>query len=284
MKVYRGLGILLALACFTGIIAQPTMDTIWLVRNTDPEILWVDLGLADTFPDNRGKFSMVDTGDAQDGTPYINFDYQFGNPHPGYAGFKIYWDNGIMSYYVESHDSLTFWYKGPLPGHKVKMVWAQGSAGCGTPINYQDYYEFTSSPVWKRVSFGFPPGFVRNGLFELRMLIYNETGTSETSDPGCLKIDNMFFFKNTAGVKNHKLGSGATGSPRYFVPKVSGNVMLTIFSLQGEQLFSESIPVSAGKKYDANQFARKNSNLPAKWIHCVQITGAGVNITRKVFE
>ena len=141
---------------------------------------------------------------------YINFNYQFGNPHPGYAGFKMYWDNGVGQFWVEKFDSLIFWHKGPLPGHKVVMIWAQGSAGCGTPINYEKMGEFKSSATWTRESMAFPikrkygaapdSQFVKTGLFELRMQIYNDStvGTSPTSEPGVLKIDNMFFFQAPA--------------------------------------------------------------------------------------
>jgi hypothetical protein len=117
------------------------------------------------------------------------------------------------------------------------------------------------------------------------MLIYNDstTGTvSDTSPKGCLKIDNIFFLKNSTGVGNPKLAPGAVGGPRSFVPTVSGQVTLAIFSLQGEQLFKEPVGVTAGRKYNVSQFARKYSNLPAAWIQCVRISGAGVNITRKV--
>jgi len=240
---------------------------------------------------------MADTGAALDGY-YINFNYQFGNPHPGYAGYKIYWDNGNASFYVTDFDSMILWHKGPLQGHKVKLIWAQGSAGCGTPINYELLGEFKSSDTWKRESFPFPltrgnspqnpspdSPFVKQGLFELRILIYNDGGTSQTSAPGDLKIDNIYFLRNPAqGVLNPKLVSGAIGGPRYFVPTVSGKVTLVIFSLQGEQLFRENVDVSAGRRYDVGQFARNNSKLPARWIQCVKITGSGVDITRKMFR
>ena len=195
---------------------------------------------------------------------------------------------------------MVLWHKGPLPGHKVMMIWAQGSAGCGTPINYEYFGQFKSSSVWKRESFPFPQKrgnaaqnpdpdspFVKKGLFELRMLIYNDSiggDTSSTSGPGILKIDNMFFLKNGTGVRNAKFAPGAVGGPRFFIPKVSGKVTLTIFSLQGEQLYQEPIDVTAGKRYNVSQFARRNSNLPARWIHCIQISGAGVTITAALLQ
>lgn len=293
MKISSILRIILLVVGMHAIAAQGQLDTMWLCRDSHPEALWLELGLADTFPDNRGAFEMVDTGASLNESPYVNFDYQFGNPNPGYAGFKFFWDNGIMQFYVAKYDSMILWHKGPLPGHKVKMVWAQGSAGCGTPINYQTFGEFKSSTEWKRESFGFPAKrgdvstypdspFVKDGLFELRMLIYNDEGTtSETSDPGCLKIDNMFFKKNTAGTKSIIVPAKITDA-NHFIPNVSDKVTLSIFSLQGEQLFRESVDVTAGKTYKVIPFARKHSNLPAKWVQCVHIFGAGVNVSKKV--
>jgi hypothetical protein len=310
------IGIILACACLQGAVAMANLDTLWLCRDSIPEgspkELYFQMYLADTFPDNRGQFRTVDTGESHDGSRYVNFNYRFTTdsvhltgktpantdtaytigPRPGYAGFKFYWDNGFVRFYTTGHDSMILWHKGPLPGHKVKMIWAQGGE-CGGPINYQVFNEFTSSAVWKRESFPFPQKrgetaefpdspFVRNGLLELRMLIYNETGDSPTSDPGYLKIDNMCFIKASTAVKDSKYLQKIMGNSRFFVPTVSGKVTLTIYSLQGEQLFKEPINVSAGKKYEVSRFARNNSHLPSSWIHCVKISGSGVNITRKV--
>lgn len=216
MNFIKGIGIILVLASLQRVLAE---DTIWICREDTSEVMYMQMSLADTFPDNRGAFTMIDTGDRLEGK-YVNFDYQFNNdsvvlkgkdpntdaeiiyhsaPRPGYAGFKLYWDNGIATFGVDNYDSMVLWHKGPLPGHKVKMVWAQGSAGCGTPINYEYFGEFKSSSTWKRESFAFPPGFIKHGLLELRMLIYNEeTGGSPTSVKGNLKIDNMCFLDGPA--------------------------------------------------------------------------------------
>ncbi len=230
MRLYGSLGILLALACLQSAMAQNS-DTVWICREDtvmDGD-LYYHMFTADTFPDNRGQLNMVDTGDKLQGK-YVNFDYQFSQnsvdehgdtsngvpdtvfhiaPRPGYAGFKFYWDGGASTFYVDQYDSLVLWHKGPLPGHKVMMIWGQGSAGCGTPINYEYLGQFMSSSTWKRESFSFPAKrmgygaapdspFVKKGLFELRMLIYNDSiggDLSPTSANGNLKIDNMCFTR-----------------------------------------------------------------------------------------
>jgi hypothetical protein len=231
---FRSMGILLALACLQSVMAQGP-DTIWTCREDTNELYYREMFLSDTFPDNRDSFAMVDTGNVLEGK-YVNFDYKFSaadsvlyydtvpnslgldtivsgyKHHPGYAGFKIFWDHGQGSFWVDDYDSLIFWHKGPLPGHKVVMIWAQGSAGCGTPINYEKIGEFYSSSVWTRESFSFPQKrhygaapdsqFVKTGLFELRMLIYNDSAvsTSPTSEAGNLKFDNMYFFRPPAHI------------------------------------------------------------------------------------
>lgn len=322
MKLHYWIGVVMVWACMQESVAQENLDTLWMCRDSIVEgsesELWFRMYLADTFPDNRGDFSTVDTGDKQDGSRYINFDYQFNNnpvqlkgktaentdtvftiaPRPGYAGFKLYWDFGNVRFYTTKHDSMVLWHKGPLPGHKVKMIWAQGGE-CGGPINYQYFGEFKPSPDWKRESFPFPEKrgytstypdspFVRNGLLELRMLIYNDSSvtTSPTSAMGCLKLDNMCFIrKSNAGVSRHpELLPGAAGGNNFFIPRISGKVTLTIFSLQGEQLFKEFVNVTAGQRYNVRQFALKNSKLPAHWIRFVQISGAGLNIAAKVYQ
>lgn len=317
MKSIRWLGIIFTLACLHNVMAQTDLDTLWMCRDSIVPLsaneLWWKMYLSDTFPDNRGQFEMVDTGNSQDGSKYVNFDYQFNTdsvfikgitaagvdtifpcaPRPGYAGFKFYWDKGAVRFYTTAQDSMFLWHKGPLPGHKVQIILAQGGE-CGGPINYQFFAEFKSSAVWKRESFPFPAKqgatarfpdspFVRNGILEMRMLIYNETGNAPTSVKGSLKLDNIAFIKkSSAGVRYSGYSPKSIGDSRFFIPTASGKVTLSIYSLQGEQLFKQSVDVVAGKKYDVSQFAGKNANLPSGWIDCIQITGQGVNITRKM--
>jgi hypothetical protein len=181
---------------------------------------------------------------------------------------------------------MYFWHKGPLPGHKVHLIWAQGGE-CGGPITYQDFGEYKSSSEWTQTTLPFPPGFVKKGIFELRSLIWDDSSvtTSPTSVKGNLKINDIGFIRASAAIiSNPERAIKTAGDPRFFVPKASGKVTLAIYSLQGEQLFKKSVDVTAGQSYRISQFAQRNSNLPAGWIHCVKITGAGLNIVRKTFR
>jgi len=310
MKVCKCAGILLTLAFLRGASAQIYPDTMWACKDSIPESVtqfYFQIGLCDTFVHNTGCWNdtfnsagpvtMADTGDRWDSS-YINFNYQFTNAKPGYAGFKIFWDNGFVAFNCKSYDSMYFVYKGPLPGHKVKMVWGQGGQ-CGGPILYEEMGEFKSSATWKKITVPFPAlrgnypqnlfpdsPFVKVGVFELRMLIYNDSSvtTSPTSAPGNLKLDDIGFIRKTTAVRDPMQLSKAAGNSRYFVPTASGAVTLGIYSLQGEQLFKGFVDVAAGKRYNVGQFARNNSKLPAGWIHCIQISGAGVNITKTMYH
>jgi hypothetical protein len=330
MKLCKFFGLILALACLQSVSAQVYPDTMWACRDSIPEgetVFYFQIGLCDTFVNNQGCWNgslnspdvvtMADTGDKWDSS-YINYTYRFNNdsvhlkgknpssghdtifnygPRPGYAGFKIFWDNGFVAFDARSYDSMYFVYKGPLPGHKVRMIWGQGGQ-CGGPILYEYFGEFKPCTTWTKATFPFPQKtgnypqnpypdspFVKVGIFELRMLIYNDStvGTSPTSAPGNLKIDNIGFIrKSTAAVRNPMHAQKTIGGSHSFVPAVSGKVTLAIYSLQGEQIFKSLVDVTAGKRYNVDRFSRNNSKLPSSWIHCVQITGSGVNITETV--
>jgi hypothetical protein len=293
MKFVKSVGILLATACIQVISAQGMPDTLWLCKDSipDDEMFYFRLFTCDTPVVNVGCFTMADTGKKLDGS-YINFNYQFTGAKPGYAGFKIFWDNGLVKYDATTYDSMFLWYKGPLPGHKVHMVWGQ-SPECGGTITYQDFGEFESSATWKKTTIPFPTkrgptslypdsAFVKNGLFELRMLIYNQDGSLTPSGPGNLMIDNIGFIKKQIAVSNPLSAAPAKVGSRFFVPKISGKVNLAVYSLQGERLFNGFVDVVAGKRYEVSRFTGSNSNLPAQWIHCVRIIGSGVNFAGKV--
>jgi hypothetical protein len=338
MKFRKWLGILFSFASLQGVSAQVWPDTMWACRDSIPEgetVFYFQIGLCDTFVKNQGcwndtlnssgNVTMADTGDKWDQS-YINFNYRFTNdsvripdkinlvdsagnvtvkdtvykygPRPGYAGFKIFWDNGFVSFNTQTYDSMYFVHKGPPPGYKVRMIWGQGGQ-CFDPILYEDFGEFKSCTTWTKTTMPFPAKagnypqnhspdtpFVKVGLFELRMLIYKDSSVAAgpASTSGYLKFDNIGFIRKSAAVRNPMHGSKAFGTTRSFIPAVSGKVTLAVYSLQGERVFKGLVDVAAGKKYDVAQFARNNSKLSAGLINCVQVCGSGVNITEMVYR
>jgi hypothetical protein len=153
------------------------------------------------------------------------------------------------------------------------MIWAQGSAGCGTPINYEKFGEFYSSSVWKRESFSFPKKrnygaapdsqFVKTGLFELRMQIYDSVGTSPTSAPGNLKFDNMFFFRAPAHLPE------IWEQPGSLTVRESGQAIIRILALGGA---GDSGLMTFLWKKDGNPITEQTSRLV---IDPAQLSDAG---------
>jgi hypothetical protein len=295
MKLSRMLVLLLSAGSLQIASAQTMPDSMWIFKDSinDTEKYYYDqgLGFCDTPVINTGCFFIsggtdtgavyvTDTGNKFDSN-YINFSYQFTK---GYAGFKMFWDVGMTQFDATQYGAMYLVHKGPLPGHKVQMLWVS-STGCGAPKVFQEFGEFKSSTTWKKEIIPFPAGFKKKGLFELRFLVYNDNGTtSPTSGPGNLKLDNIGFVnRGDAVLPNGKIGATTAADKRFFVPTVSGKVTLTVYSLQGEQLYKGLVDVSAGKQYSVNQFVRSNSKISAELIHCVQITGAGVNISSKTW-
>jgi hypothetical protein len=62
MRLYSIFGIIAALSCLQNAMAQ---DTIWACREDTAEIMYFKMYNSDTFPDNRGKFEMVDTTNSE---------------------------------------------------------------------------------------------------------------------------------------------------------------------------------------------------------------------------
>jgi hypothetical protein len=302
MKFYRIFALLLVAVFFQMASAQTNPDTKWLYRgfqpmgtpslpgdSIDPDFeYYYTIGLCDTNVGQLDCFNpaaadTADTGNTYSGQ-YINFNYQFTH---GFAGFKLFWDNGMTQWDATAYMNMSLVHLGPLPGHKVKMIWGY-SSGCGTPITYQFMGEFNSSTTWKKEVIPFPAGFTQLGNFELRFLVYDDSTvtTTQTSAPGNLKIDDIAFtmLANGAGIHpNGKSKVTAAVDKKFFVPTVTGKVTLAVYSLQGEQLYKGLVDVSAGKKYSVNQFALSNANLAADVVRCVQITGAGLNISSKTW-
>lgn len=162
------------------------------------------------------QIMSVDTGDNYDSS-YINFSYQFSadplvivdewNPtdtivnvvRPGYAGFKLDWDDGVTGYSLGSYKYLVLAHKGPLTGHKVTINFGYNS-GCGTPTFFENVGSFTASAAWKVDSIVIPES-IRNisaadkkerNYYEMQVLINNiDASGSPTSVPSALLVDDI---------------------------------------------------------------------------------------------
>ncbi|MBN1306684.1 MAG: hypothetical protein JXA18_02115 [Chitinispirillaceae bacterium] len=209
---------------FGSVVALPTMDPLWLYKDMT-ETIWNNFYLRDTCR-TRSLFWMypTDTGDAYDGE-YVNFDYQFSldtikiidefdsstvlysDYRPGYAGFKIDWDDGACGFTLAKYKYLAFTYKGPLPNHKITVRFGYNS-GCGSATFFQTMGTVNASATWKRDSIRIPDS-VRNipekekkdrSYYEMQVLINNvDPNDSPTSPPGNLKMDDIALVDTTSG-------------------------------------------------------------------------------------
>lgn len=172
-------------------------SSIWLYPNdTIAKIQAIDSTSAsnDTVP-------QADTGTLSGAGPYFNYNYIFTQ---GWAGIKIQWQEGMdlttvfsdvgITFSLSDYDSLVFFYKGPLNTHTL-TAWFVSTDGCG---NY--YYDslgiFPSSSSWTWASVALSAAVKsRFAITQLNLIINNKAGTSLTSAPGNLKIDNIYLIK-----------------------------------------------------------------------------------------
>jgi hypothetical protein len=119
---------------------------------------------------------------------------------PGYAGFKIDWDNGVTGFKLSRYKHLIMAHKGPLPNHKVTIRFGYNTV-CGSPTVFQTIGSFSASSTWKVDTIKIPD-FVRNisakeansrNYYEMQVLITNADpgDTNKSSLPGNFKVDNI---------------------------------------------------------------------------------------------
>jgi hypothetical protein len=161
---------------------------------------------------------LPDTGNTYNNSRYICFDYKFSSDtfyaydvfdeslviykgrRPGYAGFKAYWEGGMLGFFIARYTNLIFAHKGPNPNHKVTVGARYNNGTCGAPSYYETIGTFNSSLEWKLDTLPIPERIrfkndtLRNQsqYYELLFLITNINSSDTTSGaPGCLKIDDI---------------------------------------------------------------------------------------------
>ena len=212
-------------------------------------------------PNIYGKFNIFDTSrtisinplyedtaksGSYNNTNYISFDYKFSadtikfydkyDPTtvqyatycPGYAGFKIDWDNGITSFPVAKYKGLVIAHKGPLSGHKVTIRFGYNS-GCGTPTTFNIIGSFLSSSAWKLDTIVIPDS-VRNiadslktlrSYYEMEVLINNvDKNGSPSSAQGNLSIDDVCLITTVNTPAAAKKSGCGSGCGLAFIPPV----------------------------------------------------------------
>jgi hypothetical protein len=293
---------------FVSIFAKVSLDPLWIYKDLpDSERLYNVLAIYDT--SRSGEIGDIvrtlptDTGDKYDSS-YINFNYRFTTDtlyvvdkyshdttyrgyRPGYAGFKIDWDNGVTGFSLAKYKYLILAHKGPLPNHKVTMRFGYNTV-CGSPTFFQTIGSFAASSIWKMDTISIPDSLknipdsavsARN-YYEMQVLITNAspTDTNKSSARGILKVDNIGFAGKTTGAINRSVMSAPMVARRSFIPLTNGLVVISAFSLNGELLYTTAVDVDAGKKYSINTFVKKHVPLSSSIIKCIKIKGAGIDI------
>jgi hypothetical protein len=285
------LAILPAGLAFSGTLKDP----IWLICEKHmEELLWMNYTVCDTF---RGKdlarIYPTDTGDKYDSI-YINFNYQFTadtiiflHPYdsneiylkdyrPGYAGFKIDWDNGVTTFPVAKFSYLVVTHKGPLPDHTVTIRFGYNS-GCGSPTTFNEIGSFSSSTAWKEDWIKIPDSITSipeeqktaRNYYEMQVLITNaDPSGSSTSAPGNFKIDNVYLTNETGAVitlsKTSKFKPYAvnikTADQRIGLgKKFSGRLKsIAVYDLQGNLLYKQ---VTRGNVVDLGGLKKVSSEV-----------------------
>ena len=315
---FRKDAITLALLMCAGIVfSQVTAPPgLWMYTDDYGQPLYSGVELVDT--SSIGPPYMVAFGLAKDDITelrddamstdstimyYFDFPYQFTQ---GFAECKMMWEDRDWNW-VDSinigippatqmviADSLVIKYIGPLQNHKVDIYFGEAIDryapafidSIGTlPSNYHSAY---SDTAWRTVSMPLPPapaGADRTNIREVRFLIHNAAGaTALTSDVGHFYIDvvGMVSKISPAAIKAVPKSRLVTNNRLFFTPSTSGNVDLSVFSLNGKLLSTKQVPVMAGKHYSVKQFTSANANVSGSQVNIVRISGAGVNLQEKI--
>jgi hypothetical protein len=304
--------VLCVISFFGSLLANVSMDPLWIYKDLpDSARLYGVFAVYDTSRSGETgdiiRTYPADTGDRYDGA-YINFNYRFTadtlyvidkfggdtlykSYRPGYAGFKIDWDNGVTGFSLAKYTHMIFAHTGPLPGHKVTVRFGY-NGGCGTPTTFQTIGSFAASAVWKIDSIPIPDS-IRNvpdsvvkarSYYELQVLINNANpgDTNKSSAQGLLKLDDIGLAGRAAAAVAPGLRGARAASNASFIPTVNGSVRISAFSLKGGLLFTTAVEVEAGRSYTVSGFLKKHAPVSPPEVRFVKIKGAGVDVIRKV--
>ena len=215
-------------------VGTVSMDPQWLYSDKGGSKVYMNFTLYDTSRLlSLNQFYPTTDAAGYDGTEYIKFDYQFSadsmkvydryDPNtviyadyrPGYAGFKIDWDNGITTFNLAKYKYLVFSHMGPSAGHKVIIRFGYNS-GCGSPTTFDEIGSFESSSSWTRTKIRIPDVIrkttpeeqTNRTYYEMQVIINNvDPNGSPSSAPGVLMLDDI-SLEDTSGTFDDEEASG----------------------------------------------------------------------------
>ncbi|MBN1130418.1 MAG: hypothetical protein JXA71_15605 [Chitinispirillaceae bacterium] len=225
---------------------------------------------------------------------HFKWPYQFTK---GWAACKLIWEDRDWAWEAYGYDSLVIKYIGPLATHKIDIYFGLAFTRFDSafveyigsiPANPVSIY---SSEAWKTVTLPLPPAptntpidSMRKYLREVRFIIHNADGeTSLTSPQGYFYLDKVGLVKASgAGTVTRNRMPATVSGRTAFVPASSGRVMLSLFTIDGKELFRKPVEVMAGCRYDITRFATGNAPFLAQQARIVRITGQGLAIQERI--
>jgi hypothetical protein len=264
-----------------------SVDTLLPDTTITPDTTIIDSSAILTCnPDNY----VTDTGGFVAAQKYLNYYYKFRN---WYAQLPVVWANwaGLDSLTVLPYKYFLIIYKGILSTHQVSMSFFYGTWGpnADTTKNTRKVGDgigvLTSSPDWKTVVIKIPDSVCLPGMTGVSLNIGNapNSGGGQTSAVGNLKVARISLIVESSNPVRYTTAPRTIAKDRYsFVPKTTGKVTVSIFSLKGELLHEQLMCVESGRQYSIRSFAGQRGGYNNAKMRIVRIQGAGVSINEKI--
>lgn len=283
-----------------------------LINGTDTQVVFGDTLVSTILVNMMSKINdstkvdscsqsdfVTDTGGLVPGTSYINYYYKFRN---NYAQVPIVWNGwaGWDSAIVAPYKYLQITYKGLLPTHQITIgffyaAWVypadsaihasdsiKNATGAGDGVG-----TLPASPdEWKTVTIQIPDSVNLDRITGMTLSIGNapDLGGGQTSDLGNLKIARISLLSAPTAVRYAATPRTGQAAGRFsFIPKSTGKVTLSIYSLKGELLCNKTLGVEANKQYSMRQMVQQYASRGSAQMRLVKIQGAGVNMNEKIW-
>ncbi len=232
---------------------------------------------------------ITDTGGVTEGSIYFNYYYKFRNY---WAQLPFVWNNwqGYDSATVSPYNSLLITYKGLLPTHQINLSFIYGTWGpwADTMATAEKRGDgvgiLTASPdEWKTVVIPIPDSVQLKSITGIVLAIENAPNKGgKTSEAGNLKIHQISLISSPISVEYRNLRRKELYDRYRFTPKTNGNVIVSIYSLNGVLLNTTSFSVDPYKTYSVHKLVQKPLGKSPEGIKIITIRGAGVNINLKI--
>jgi hypothetical protein len=276
----------------TVIGTRPELDTLTDTFITVPDTQTTIT--SDVVNCSVADFMVTDSNGFYPEASYLNYSYKFRNY---YAQLPIVWANwqGYDSSTVAPYKYLMIVYKGLLPLHQISLSFFYGTWGMDSATKADDSIKnfrgagdgvgtLYPSPEWKTVIIKIPDSVSTARITGLTFAIGNATGgPGKLSPAGTLQLARLALLVNDAQPVKYQASPKNALNNRYVFTPAKGNVLLTAFSLRGEEIFCRNVDVRAGTRYSVRQFVRNTIGLFASQVRMVKIQGQGVNLTTRIW-